>query len=451
MKISGITASHIRRLKAIVILSFLTFVLLAGIYFVHRYNKYTNVIESKADSPSQVCTSRGASATTIKESEHGFCDYGYSGGNRNIIGDEAGGTRCGPADCVLLDTRPSSGDRLPNAQPGSNYCSYTHFDVCLQKKTAVGGSLTGSKACSFVCGFNCCYNATERYVEVGGGKVISEKALYGHPDFNGRLQVASCENGALRLNGWAGYQDDWMAQVDVFFTIGKSYEEGGLIYNPNYKVNLPDPDGRGSLICDFIDGKPNGPVLDCEKCVGTACNHMFNITLENIGDKASPIFTATNGVPIYAYVSYNGKYGPITDAATDKVHFIPMVGDCTSLGTAKKTSDAVPESVTKALPTPTPSNGLKTPTPTVTPSGAEECDPEVEGECQPVGDFNWDWKVDFEDFTGYFVGYYRGCQLNDNTSDCESGDLTDDEITNFDDFVEFVKSYNEFYEESKDS
>ncbi|MCA9385990.1 hypothetical protein KC717_05070 [Candidatus Dojkabacteria bacterium] len=387
------------RMKVLIILGILLLSIISGIYLVQNCGQYAETDQSSAEGG---CPPGGVPIP-------GGCHYakpgvsydGVSGVNPNHASIEDRDPACNPVDSFQVDVSQY------------NVCNFTHTQACVQ-----GGWDNTESGCVNSADWECCSplwfegQIPERRIALPDGSFPTEKEYYSSDSvqIEGRLEVAECGS----IEGWAGTVSDFDAQVDIFFTIGKPYSEGGVVFNPGVTANVGREDG--AVICDFLDGKSDGPVVACKECkTDTACNHGFSL---NPGDfPTSAIFNGgdiSNGTRLYAYGVYNGVVGPLRDAATAKQEFVELSSSC---GSGWDGSSDTP---------PVGSGNI---------TGGGATDP-----CNVSADFDFDQSIDLNDF-GLFASYYSSCSQNTSASECSLGDLTCDQKTGIGDFVEFIKQY----------
>lgn len=401
---------NIKKIKLIVMISAIFLIIIVSIFFVANLNKYSETEDAEAGS----CNVQGGRQNSAGcGSNGGCCDYSQA---QSFIGLSDAG--CGPSNCVKLDTRYSD-----------NICQYTHFDVCIQKSVAVSGQ-SGGLQCSKMCYWGCCSPkngvATEQYKELAGGKIVSYHEYYKGDGMDGRLDGADCS----MLRGWAGTKSDFMKPVDIFFSIGKPYDQGGVIFNPGQKADIK-PAKYATEVCSMLDNKPDGEFPECRECTGTACNHVYEVDLTEFTD--SGVFNGEAGNRIYAYASDQGKVIVLTDGGTASKQYAELSTSCGDSWDGE--SDELPSSAI--------GRG----------DDDDDDDDSGEGGNEPINfDLNLDGELNLQDLN-YFGTGYRACNTNSSSPDSteclkykkggsESNlDFTDDDKVDLSDFVEFASAY----------
>lgn len=372
-----------RKNRKKVFLIFLLFILLlasiGAVYFVNNLSKYS---ETEDASASGDCPPWAKSLGGIG------CHYGKdTNPNHASIGD----AECHPDYAFQVNV--------------SNYnvCNFTHDLVCVQQYW--DNTYDG---CLFSADWECCSpsrhdGATpERYIAFSDGSLINEVDYYMGEGIDGRLDEASC----TRLYGWAGTKSDFNAQTDIFFTIGNTVNQGGIVFNPGILADLPSDDG--SDICDFLDNKSDGKIKACKNCDGTSCIHRFDIDLTQFADSA--IFNGEAGNKIYAYSSYNGEVSGLMDGPTATQWYLTIPESCGDGWDGE--SDELPPSVVGPV---TPSDDQDG---TITPGS---------GTCNGDIDYDSSGEVNIKDFVEFKAPYVACNSSQDaDSSACKMIDLNCD-------------------------
>lgn len=379
-----------KKIKLITFLFGLLVLMFLSLVFVNQFSKYAETKQSEASG------SCGAGGEPIA----GGCHYGNDPQHASSgAGSTPRTSNCNTDDSIYMDVSRDN-----------SACNYTHSDVCVQKQWD-----NTSANCVYSADWECCSSMwnggkhTDSYIVDSDGSVVLERDYYNDTGIDGRLDKVYC----TEIYGWAGTKSDIFEQVDIFFTVGAPFGEGGIVFNPGIKADLPDE--NGSIICDFLDAKSDGPIHDCQVCKDDACEHLYKVDLSQYPD--SPIFNGgeiPNGNRIYAYaVSSFGETQNLLDGPTAKIPYREMEVDCGSGWDGQ--SDDEPDGSTD------PDNG----------SG---------GNCDLSADFNVDGVINLDDFS-LFKGYYLGCATSPGSSNCNLGDLNCDGDTDISDFGEFKNQF----------